>query len=162
MKKLFCIGICVLAFALLQSCSNTAAKIAFGEDAVFAYDGNFKIIDFFKLAGSDTYTIIEKDGKLQTTIDFVKTAETNKQDNPVREFLLFVTYNEREDLSLEFTAENSNTAAQNLLKANVGDKVSVTFTCPSPEDKEIKKRMKKVLCWGQVHLMYENELEVEE
>ena len=130
-------------FVFLQSCDNTVAKIVLNEDLEYVVDVYGDEEDFFEpVAG--VYPVTEKDGKLQVTIEFEKTKNTSSKKYIAEEFILnpsdkydYIKINGKE---IEFQAENRTSAAQDLLKAKVGDKVKVTFSY-LPVDKQSKQEL---------------------
>ncbi|MBR6125581.1 hypothetical protein IKQ19_18650 [Candidatus Saccharibacteria bacterium] len=131
-------------FVFLQSCDKTVAKIVLNEDLEYVVDVYGDEEDFFEpVAG--VYPVTEKDGKLQVTIEFEKTKNTSSKKYIAEEFILnpsdkddhYIKVNGKE---IEFQAENRTSAAQDLLKAKVGDKVKVTFSY-LPVDKQSKQEL---------------------
>ena len=139
--KLFgSLGLALLILTI-SSCDKKVAKIVLN-DVEAAFEAYGDDDDFFEpVAG--IYPVIEEKDKLQTTIDFVKTEKTSISNYSIEEFVLYPNDNNEDRIKVngsivEFHAENKNSIAQDLLKANVGDKVRVTFTF-IPADKTSKK-----------------------
>lgn len=145
MKKIikFSVGLLFMS-VLLQSCDKTVAKIILSDDLEYRVCVYGDEEDFFEpVAG--VYPVTEKDGKLQVTIEFEKTKNTSSKKYIAEEFILipsdkdddYIMANGKE---VEFQAENRTSAAQDLLKAKVGDKVKVTFSY-LPVDKQSKQEL---------------------
>lgn len=145
MKKIikFSVGLLLCSF-FLQSCDKTVAKIILSDDLEYRVDVYGDEEDFFEpVAG--VYPVTEKDGKLQVTIEFEKTKNTSSKKYIAEEFILYPSdkdddYIEVNGKEIEFQAENRTSAAQDLLKAKVGDKVKVTFSY-LPVDKQSKQEL---------------------
>lgn len=158
----------LFGLTLLSACGGgTVAKITLNEDLddVVSVRGVDEP-DFFEPV-QGVYPVIAKDGKLETTIEFVKTKSTSSTKYTADEFTL-----DPEDIDgrsimvnndyVEFSAVDKVQAVIGLLEANVGDHVKVTFSY-IPADKDAQKHITEriVSCEVDLRLDEMEETEVE-
>ena len=136
----------ILTAFILTSCgSKQLSKIALNEnldDIAFVYPFDEK--DFFEPT-QGIYSLMEKDGKLEITLEFVKKKKNQRKKYSVEKFSMMPVDGDGRSIlidgdDVEFQALDRQKKADELLNAAVGDKVKVTFTY-LPKDKESKSKI---------------------
>lgn len=144
--KMFLTAIVILTAFILTSCgSKQLSKIALNEnldDIAFVYPFDEK--DFFEPT-QGIYSLMEKDGKLEITLEFVKKKKNQRKKYSVEKFSMMPVDGDGRSIlidgdDVEFQALDRQKKADELLNAAVGDKVKVTFTY-LPKDKESKSKI---------------------
>ena len=163
MKKSFLLIVCAVALLLgFSSCGGNSEEKALA---------NITLIDDYHLKymvtvlGDDTffepiagvYPVTEADGKLQVTIEFEKSKNTKSKNYIAREFSFKpedVEENrlEYDDDYIEFKAENRQNALKELLNAQVGDHIKVTFIYMPADEVSKKEILEKIHSCGSIHL----------
>ena len=145
MKKSFLLIACAFALVLgFSSCGNPDAKITLNEDLEYIVDVLGDEEDFFEpVAG--VYPVTEANEKLQVTIEFEKSKNTSSNKYIAERFYFYPEDKEDELIEfdndiIEFHADNRQNALKELLNAQVGDHVKVTFSY-MPIDKAAKKEL---------------------
>ena len=145
MKKSFLLIMCAVALVLgFSSCGNPDAKITLNEDLKYLVDVLGDEDDFFEpVAG--VYPVTEVDEKLQVTIEFEKSKNTSSNKYIAERFYFHPKDKDDEWIEydndlIEFHSENRQNALRDLLNAQVGDHVKVTFSY-MPTDKTAKKEL---------------------
>jgi len=163
MKKSFLLIMCAVALVLgFSSCGNPDAKITLNEDLKYIVN----VIgdeDFFEpVAG--VYPVTEVDEKLQVTIEFEKSKNTKSKKYTAIEFSFNPEDKDEHDIKfnndyIEFHAENRQNALRELLNAQVGDHIKVTFSY-MPTDKTAKKELlEKIYTTGSIVLYLDEDEE---
>ena len=163
MKKNFLLIACAVALVLgFSSCGNPDAKITLNEDLKYIVN----VIgdeDFFEpVAG--VYPVTEVDEKLQVTIEFEKSKNTKSKKYTAIEFSFNPEDKDEHDIKfnndyIEFHAENRQNALRELLNAQVGDHIKVTFSY-MPTDKIAKKELlEKIYTTGSIVLYLDEDEE---
>lgn len=149
-RKMFRLGVLCALSALLLSCNKgkTIANINLNNDLQYVVDVYGGEDDFFEpVAG--IYPVVEKDGKWQVTIVFEKSKNTTSNKYTAEEFVLYPLDSDEDEIEInkkdvEFQAENKQNALKELLNAQVGGHVKVTFVYTPMDDKVKKELAKKI------------------
>ena len=110
------------------------------------------------------YPVTEVDEKLQVTIEFEKSKNTKSKKYTAREFSFYPEDKDNNDIEfnkdyIEFHAENRQNALRELLNAQVGDHIKVTFSY-IPADKAAKKELlEKIYTTSSIHLYLDEDEE---